>query len=65
LLLVFHLAVVVPDPEKLKSLASQLGVKGDAKKICEDERIINAIYKSMTDAAKQEKLKGFEVSQHI
>lgn len=65
----FLVAVVVPDADKLKQIAQQLGVKTTAatttQQLCDRADVNAAVLSAMTAVAQREKLQGFEMVKRI
>uniref|UniRef100_A0A7N8XI21 Arachidonate--CoA ligase n=1 Tax=Mastacembelus armatus TaxID=205130 RepID=A0A7N8XI21_9TELE len=53
-------AIVVPDPEVLPSLAKNMGCQGSVEELCKNEEIKKAILSDMTRLGKEAGLKSFE-----
>uniref|UniRef100_A0A7N6BJM6 Long-chain-fatty-acid--CoA ligase n=1 Tax=Anabas testudineus TaxID=64144 RepID=A0A7N6BJM6_ANATE len=53
-------AIVVPDPEVLPSLAKNLGCQGSMEELCKNPKIKKAILSDMTKLGKEAGLKSFE-----
>ncbi|KAI7842012.1 hypothetical protein COHA_004213 [Chlorella ohadii] len=53
-------AVVVPLPGKLQSLAGEVGVSGSDEQLCHNNKVVDALLASLTATGKEGKLKGFE-----
>ncbi|CAK4147723.1 unnamed protein product [Aphanomyces euteiches] len=58
-------AIIVPNEKKLLELGETLGVAGSFAELCEDAKVVDAVLKDITAAAKAGKLHGFEIPRAI
>lgn len=61
----FLIAVVVPDPDVLPSLAAKIGVKGSFEELCQNQAVKEAILEDLQKIGKESGLKSFEQVKHI
>jgi long-chain acyl-CoA synthetase len=63
----FVVAVVVPEPDRLRAAANTIGIveTADMAELCKDPRVVSLVHKELVRVGKEQKLRGFEIVRDI